>query len=200
MMASASRKDSLDFEDVEMEEDLGDVTVDVGDLMPPEKTKLEIPKTFEFGKSSTTSEDLDRYSVLGWFARTMAKGDTYPEPRPNEAIVFRDFFLLEFRVPTARFVGTQMERYETQLHHRTPNSLINISKFIWVFRTFGAELDVDCFAKYYELHNLRPERVTFDGEVKDAQYGRCTFIPCRAIGKGERIHLSFTQRNIWDDD
>lgn len=145
-----------------------------------------------------------------------------PVPHVNEAVVYGNFFLLNFCVPTRKFVVSLLEIYETQLHNQTPNSIINISKFMWVCRTFevkpdvdcfgayyvmwvcqtfGVEPDVDCFGAYFELHNQGLKLVTMDGdEVKDAQYARCNFIPCQALGHHEKVCLSFAQRNQWDDD
>lgn len=158
-------------------------------------------KTFEFGPSSTTADDLDKYSELGWFTRSNIrhnKGKVVPKPSLNEAVVFRDFFLVGFRVPTSKFVGALMEKYETYLHHRTPNSLMIVSKF--VMETFGEESDIDCFGSFYELHYQGLKRIVVEGEVKDAKFARCTFIPRRAIGKTEKVCLSFAQRKRWDDD
>lgn len=73
---------------------------------------------------------------------------------------------------THGFLHTLFESYDTQLHHQTPNSIVNISKFIWVCHTFGVDPDIDCFGSFYELHNQGPKMVSCgDGEVRDAQFG-----------------------------
>lgn len=83
-------------------------------MATPEKdsAKVEIPKTFDFGMSSTTSEDLDKYSRLGWFPRNIVRhseGETVPKPNYNEVVVFRYFFLVGLRVHASKFLGTLME-------------------------------------------------------------------------------------------
>jgi hypothetical protein len=95
-----------------------------------------------------------------------------------------------------------LELFEVQLHHLTPNSIVNLSKFVWACRTFGAEPDLDCFCKYYELHNQGPKKVLIGAEERlmDGQYARCTFHPRRALGGHTKVELSYAQRNRWDDD
>ena len=69
-----------------------------------------------------------------------------------------------------------------QLYHLTLNGILNIAKFYWACMTFGAEPDIDYFCTYYELHN-QPKRIVSleDGEMRDAQFTRCTFIPMRPL-------------------
>lgn len=86
------------------------------------------------------------------------------------------------------------------MHHQTPTSLMNVSKFFWTCRTFGEDPDIDYFGMFYELHNQGPKKIMVDGEAKDVQFARCIFIPPRAIGKTEKVCLSFAQRTRWDDD
>lgn len=98
MMSSATGLDALAAAaagDLEMEENLDDVSVEVDDLDPPKGTgKVELQKTFEFGPSLTTAVDLDNYSGLGWFARNLVRpseGEVEPKPKVNEAVVSEIF-------------------------------------------------------------------------------------------------------------
>lgn len=147
--------------DLEMEKNLEDIVGDVDDLAAPDKetNKIELLKTFKFGLSSMTTEDLDESAGLGWFARNLVRhseGKVIPKPNANEALVFRDFFLVGLQIPVSKFVGALMEKYDTYLHHQTPNSIMTIVKFIWFCRTFGEYPDIDCFGSFYELHNQGP--------------------------------------------
>lgn len=92
MMTLAVGNDTWAALDVDMEESLYDVLVEIGDLAPPKKdsTKVEIPWTFEFGTFSTTFEDQEKYSGLGWFARNIARhseGEVVPKPNFNETVI-----------------------------------------------------------------------------------------------------------------
>lgn len=97
-MSSASSLDALAgmaTEDLEMELNLEDVLEDIADLA----VKVEIPKTFGFWMSSPTLEDLDKYSGLCWSTQKLVRhseGETIPKASYNEAVVFRDFFLVGF--------------------------------------------------------------------------------------------------------
>jgi len=62
--------------------------------------------------------------------------------------------------------------------------------------SYGAEPNIGTFYEYYELQR-QPKRVGKDLLV--AQYGSCAFMPRRAQ-KGEKLEISFTQKNKWSKD
>jgi len=45
-----------------------------------------------------------------------------------------------------------LELFNAKLHHFTPNTIVQMSKFIWAVRTFGGEVSVGAFCRLYELH------------------------------------------------
>lgn len=96
-----------------------------------------------------------------------------------------------------------MERYRAKLHHLTPNAFIALSKFYWVQHTFGGHIDVDSFARLFELH-IQRKRVTFDEEegILEAHFVCCTFATQRKNKKQKimRFELSHGQKNRWDDN
>jgi len=96
-----------------------------------------------------------------------------------------------------------LDSYNVKLHQLTPNAIIQLFKFFWVAKTFGRDVDVDAFLRYHELHHQR-RLVKFDGDSEkfDAQLGCCTFVARRENKKKkiQRIELSFSQKNKWEDD
>lgn len=75
-----------------------------------------------------------------------------PAPRVSKAVVFRDLFTTGLRFPCDKTLSKILDRYGAKLHQLTPNSFIVLSKFYWVQRTFGGAIDVEGFARLFELH------------------------------------------------
>ena len=48
-------------------------------------------------------------------------------PKPNEAVVFRDFFLAGLQFPLEKFVSDVLETFGVQLHQLTPNAIARLS-------------------------------------------------------------------------
>ena len=111
-------------------------------------------------------------------------------------MVFRDFFLCGLRFPVACFLRQVLGAFEVQLHYLTPNGIVTFSKFCWACLSYGAVPNVGTFCEYYELQQ-QPKRVNEDQLV--AQYGSCAFMPKRQQ-KGERLEISFAQKNKWNKD
>jgi hypothetical protein len=49
------------------------------------------------------------------------------------------------------------------MHYLTPNAIIQLSKFYWTVRTFGAPVSPDTFYRFYELHP-QGRKISFEGE------------------------------------
>jgi hypothetical protein len=77
-----------------------------------------------------------------------------------------------------------LARYNVKMHHLTPNAIIQLSKFYWVVRTFGALVSPDTFCRFYELH---PQgwKIFFEGEdeIYSVQSGCCTFV----LGRNNKV-------------
>jgi hypothetical protein len=89
-----------------------------------------------------------------------------------------------------------LEAYNVQIHQLTPNSIPQVLKFLWAYRTFAGDNDVDIFVRHFEIHWAR-KLVTVDDEEKEAQYGCCTF-QTRRPGKNQApVELAPAYKNKW---
>jgi hypothetical protein len=75
-----------------------------------------------------------------------------PEPRANEVVIFDDIFIAGLRMPLHPVLVDILHKFLVQLHHLTPNTIVQISKFIWAITSYGGHPNVDVFAQHYELH------------------------------------------------
>jgi hypothetical protein len=115
----------------------------------------ELVWRYDFGASSVTVSLIRQLESLGYFDEGSARepGDwTVPEPNPNEAIVFKEFFAVGLRMlPHPAFTEILL-KFWVQLHQLTPEHYCSdVEVFLG-----GAELrwepSSDGFAKCYELH------------------------------------------------
>jgi hypothetical protein len=53
-----------------------------------------------------------------------------PDPREKEAVVFEDFFIAGLRMPPHPIIVDILRKFWVQLHQLTPNTIIQIRKFI----------------------------------------------------------------------
>ena len=199
MLASAS---ALEFEKL-VEEDLGSVSVSVGDLIAADSRDMAI-KSWDFGPSSITEEAVAEMLKESYFPSSRVKipppGQTVPEPEEGYAVVFRDFFTCGLRLPYVPFLRRVLETFNVQVHHLTPMAFLTLSKFCWACVSYGAEPDVDTFCAYYDLQK-QPKKKKEVREGKEVevtyQYGSCTFMSKRNQGV-DRLELSFCQKGKWD--
>jgi hypothetical protein len=62
-----------------------------------------------------------------------------------------------------------------KIHQLSPTSFLEVSKFIWILKTFGCNPSVDALARFYELVII-PEVVKGDdGQFTHSQHACCTF-------------------------
>ncbi|TVU06528.1 hypothetical protein EJB05_49749, partial [Eragrostis curvula] len=140
------------------------------------------------GPSQGRSPLIAMYVERGYFEAGKARppGDeTVPLPKPNGAVVFRDYFEAGLRLPAWGFLERVLERYSVQIHHLTPNAFVQLSKFIWAIRSQNAKLSSDAFIRFYSCH-LQNKKVPFDSDCFHSQYGLCTFQP-RYFGRWLRV-------------
>jgi hypothetical protein len=76
-------------------------------------------------------------------------------------------------------------KFQVQLHHLTPNAIIQIGKFIWAITSYGGRLTADVFAQNYELY-YQNKNIDLEGceTTLTAQFGYITFDPSRNGGGG----------------
>jgi hypothetical protein len=56
--------------------------------------------------------------------------ETVPEPRADEAILFKVFFTAGFRIPSHSVLAAILLKYQIQIHQLTPNAIVQLSKYI----------------------------------------------------------------------
>jgi len=109
-----------------------------------------IAKEWKKSRSTTRSlNDLVGMRLLhneelgGWRA---PEGESYPNPRAGEIIVFEDYFKRGFGVPVHPFLLGLLFYYEIGICNLHPNSIILISTFIHLCEAYvGIEPHFDLF-------------------------------------------------------
>ena len=101
---------------------LSEVSASVSDLMAPEKHK-----TLLFGPSVVSANTLEFYICKGYFKEGDCRplgGETTPDPKEGEVVVFRDFFTAGFCQSVDPIVPSLLVPFNAKLHHLTPNSIV----------------------------------------------------------------------------
>jgi hypothetical protein len=153
----------------ESEESLTGVKADLQDLVKQ--------KTCFMGRSLMTQADLDALRLDGCFEPwvcSLPGKETTQKPRKNESVVFRDFFTAGLRLPVSKRFAEILAAYNMQIHQLTPNSIPQVTKFLWACRTFAGDNDVETFVRHFEIHWAK-RLINVEDEEKEAQYGCCTF-------------------------
>jgi hypothetical protein len=70
------------------------------------------------------------------------KGETKPEPRLDETVMFWDLFTCGLQLLSFCFLQYVLETFVVQLHHLTPDRVLNFAMHYWSCQTFGGEADV----------------------------------------------------------
>jgi hypothetical protein len=85
-------------------------------------------------------------------------------------VVFRDFFICGLRFPCDPVLLAILDAFSVKIHQLSPASFLEVSKFIWILKTFGCNPSVDAFARFYELVII-PEVVKGeDGQFYHSQH------------------------------
>jgi hypothetical protein len=86
--------------------------------------------------------------------------------------------------------------YNVQIHQLTPNSIPQITKFLWASRTFAGDNDVETFIRHFEIHCAK-RVINVEDEEKEAQYGCCTFQTRRICKDQAPVELAPAYKNKW---
>jgi hypothetical protein len=135
------------------EEDLGDVDTDPSDIVAVKNTR-PYPPAFVFGESKVTDELIKEYEVAGFFpvGDTHAPGNKQvPTPEADEAVVFWDFFTCRLRFPCDPILPSILERFSVKIHQLSPNSILELSMFFWIMKTFRCTFGTDVFCHLFKL-------------------------------------------------
>jgi hypothetical protein len=68
-----------------------------------------------------------------------------------------------------------LDAFSVKIHQLSPTSCLEVSKFIWIMKTFGCNLSADAFARFYELVIVPDVIKVDDGQFYEAQHACCTF-------------------------
>jgi hypothetical protein len=177
---SGSPSGSRSREDGEVQsdngEDIGDVDAGVGDLIKA-RTSGPLPPSLAFGESKVKTNTIREYEKAGFFSPGAGRApldEQIPSPRDGE-VVFRDFFICGLRFPCNPVLPAILDAFSVKIHQLSPTSFLEVSKIIWILKTFGCSPSVDAFAKFYELVII-PEVVKGeDGQFYHSQHACCTF-------------------------
>lgn len=116
--------------------------------------------------------------------------EEYPQPRPYEAVVFHDYFIVGLKFLVNDFMVGVMERFNLQLHQLTPNAVCRFGVFAFSMKMQGRPLSVDAFARFYTLH--RSPTKTEDSE--NSEFGSYNFVPRKSRCT---VSIAHTYKNKW---
>jgi hypothetical protein len=159
------------------DEDIRDVDASIGDLVKA-KTAGPLPPFLVFGESKVTANLIREYEAAGFFPSDAGRApldEQVPTPEDGEIVVFRDLFICGLRFPCEPILLAILDAFSVKIHQLSPTSFFELSKFIWIMKTFGCNLSVDAFARFYELVII-PDIIKFsDGHFYQAQHACYTF-------------------------
>jgi hypothetical protein len=130
------------------DEDIGDVDAGVGDQVKAKTARL-LPPSLVFGESKVMTNLIREYEKAGFFhlgAWRAPLDEQIPTPEDGEVVVFRDFFICGLRFPRDPILTAILDAFSVKIHQLSPTSFLEMSKFIWIMKTFGCNLSVDAFA------------------------------------------------------
>jgi hypothetical protein len=149
--SSPAASGSRSHEDGEVrsdDEDVGDVDADVKDLITA-KQSGPLPPSLVFGESKVTANMIRDYEAAGFFpvgnGRAPLDKQT-PTHEAGEIVVFHDFFTCGLRFPCDPVLPAILDAFFVKIHQLSPNSFLEVSKFIWIMKTFGCNFGADAFA------------------------------------------------------
>jgi hypothetical protein len=167
---SPAASESRSHEDGEVrtdDEDVGDVDADVRDLVRTRPTG-PLPPSLVFGE----------YEAAGFFPSSTGRApldEQTPAPEDGKVVVFRDFCTCGLRFPCDPILPAILDAFSVKIHQLSPTSFLEVSKFIWIMKTFGRNLSVDAFARFFELVIVPDVIKVDDRQFYEAQHACCTF-------------------------
>jgi hypothetical protein len=177
---SLAASESRSHEDGEVrthEEDVGDVDADVRDLVRTRPVG-PLPPSLVFGESKVTTNMIREYEAAGFFPSGTSRApfdEQIPTPEDGEVVVFRDFFTCGLRFPCDPILPAILDAFSVKIHQLSSTSFLEMSKFIWIMKTFGCNLSVDAFARFFELVIVPDIIKVDDGLFYESQHACCTF-------------------------
>jgi hypothetical protein len=158
-------------------EDIEDVDADLKDLVSAKRSK-GLPAAFVFGESKVMTDLIREYEAAGFFPAGSGRAPLdkeIPTPEADEVVVFRDFFTCGLRFPCDPLMLAILDKFSVKVHQLSPNSFLDVSKFLWIMKTFGCNFSADVFARFFELVIMPDVIKLSDGQFYKAHYTCCTF-------------------------
>jgi hypothetical protein len=118
------------------------------------------------------------YEVAGFFPAGTGRApldEQTPAPEDGEVVVFRDLFTCGLRFPCDPILPAILDAFSVKIHQLSPNSFLEVSKFIWIMKTFGCNFMADVFVRFFELVIVPDVIKVDDGQFYEAHYTCCTF-------------------------
>lgn len=165
---------------------------------PPARAALSV---FRLGRSRVTQREIENYVACGHLTSADPPPfcppgeEEYPKPRPYEAVVFRDYFVVGLKFPLDDFVPMVLERFNLQLHQLTPNAVSRLGVFAFSMKLQGHPLSVDAFARFYTLH--RSLTKTEGGE--NSEFSSYNFVLRKSRGTVSIAHTYKNKWSLWQD-
>jgi hypothetical protein len=169
---SRTREDrEIGSEDVEVR----DIDADVKDLIAA-KQSGPLPPSFVFGESKVTTNMIRDYEAAGFFPAGTGRAplDEQTPTLEDGEVVLCDFFTCGLRFLCDPIFQAILDAFSVKIHQLSPNSFLEVSKFIWIMRTFGCNFGVDAFARFFELVIVLDVIKVDDSQFYEAHY-TCTF-------------------------
>jgi hypothetical protein len=134
------------------------------------------------------------YEAAGFFPVGTGRApldEQTPTPEAGEVVVFRDFFTCGLRFPCDLVLPAIWDAFSVKIHQLSSTSFLEVSKFIWIMKTFGCNFGADDFARFFLLVIVPDVIKVDDGQFYEAHYMCCTFNTRRQnMQKGiTRIHI-----------
>jgi hypothetical protein len=112
-------------------------------------------QSYYFGPLTMTVSRIHGMIDNDYFAEGMGcepGEETILKPNLDKAMVFEEFFTTGLRLPPHPVLADILLKFQVQIHQLTPNTIVQLSKYIWAVISFGGVPSIDGFAKRYELH------------------------------------------------
>jgi hypothetical protein len=96
----------------------------------------------EWNKSMSTEATLMKLITTGIMAEATiggwrtSDGESYPDPRPGEIVVFKDFYWRGFGNPCHPFLQKLCDYYRISICNLHPNSIVSMSVFITLYESY----------------------------------------------------------------
>jgi hypothetical protein len=134
----------------EEEEEVGDVDADVKDLISAKKSGPLFP-SFVFRESKVTTNMIREYEATGFFPAGTGRSpqdEQIPTLEDGEVVVFRDFLTCGQRFPCDPILHAILDAFSVKIYQLSPNTFLEVSKFIWIMKTSGCNFGADVFADF----------------------------------------------------